>query len=95
MGFMSGKELIDWLEARKEGERQGREKGYEEGLCQGLLEGIACALAVQFGRSGRKLARKAHALEYPESLRLFMRFIMTAQTLKEVREYLESELPKD
>lgn len=69
------------------GVEEGIEKGIEKGREEGLLEGIALVLDARFGASGLKLLPKVNALGELAQLRKFSRFLKTAKTLKEVRDY--------
>lgn len=69
------------------GYQRGVEEGIEKGREEGLREGIALVLDARFGASGLKLLPKVNALGELAQLRKFSRFLKTAKTLKEVRDY--------
>lgn len=72
----------------EQGMEEGLEQGMEKGLEKGLLEGINLALHAKFGRQGQTLMDKVRALDDLAELRQFARFLKTAKSLHEVREFL-------
>jgi hypothetical protein len=62
--------------------------GIKKGLRQGRLEGIKVLLEVKFGAAGRRLLPKAKELDVDE-LQKLTHFLKKAETLDEVREYLD------
>jgi flagellar biosynthesis/type III secretory pathway protein FliH len=74
--------------ALEKGIEQGLEQGIQQGLQEGLLLGIEIALQAKYGRQGEKLMAQVRALNDLPRLRRFARFLKTAKTLAEVREFL-------
>jgi hypothetical protein len=72
-------------------ERMGIEIGERQGERKGLLKGIAISLDSKFGPAQKKLLRKVRALPDVAALVRFMRFLSTADSVEEVREFLDQE----
>ncbi|MFO0965309.1 MAG: hypothetical protein U0793_06945 [Gemmataceae bacterium] len=71
----------------KRGLEEGLEKGLEKGERKGLLEGIVLDLDAKFGRPGRKFLPRIRELALPD-LRKLAKFLKTAETLDDVRGFL-------
>lgn len=88
MPYLSSLERRGLEEGLKKGREQGREQGREEGREEGLREGIALALAAKFGQPGRKLMTRMRQISDIDELRDLAKIVTTAETVEDVRRYL-------
>jgi hypothetical protein len=74
-------------------ERLALKRAEDKGSRKMALEVIALDLDAKFGRAGRKLLRKARAIEDVEALRRLIRLLKKTDTLNEIQAYLDEEQP--
>jgi hypothetical protein len=80
---------VEWLSSiERRGYKKGMDEGEEKGKREGLLEGVSFLLDSKFGAAGIRLSKKVRALKDLEELREFARFLKSAESIDEVREYL-------